>query len=41
MPAGVLSGGEEFVAAAYIVSFAVLSLFSIPMIWRARQEGVL
>jgi len=41
MPAGVLTGGEEFVAAAYIVSFVVLALFAGTMIWRARQEGAL
>jgi hypothetical protein len=41
MPAGVVTGGEPFVYAAYAISGVVLSVFVATMIYRAWREGVL
>jgi len=35
---GVLSGGWEFVTAAYVLSLVVLSTYSLSVVWRYRVE---
>lgn len=37
-PAGVISGGWEYVTAAYVVSLIVLSGYALSVVWRYRAE---
>jgi hypothetical protein len=38
-PSGVISGGWEFVTAAYVLSLLVLSSYALSVIWRFRAEA--
>jgi hypothetical protein len=35
---GVIQGGWEFVAAAYLVSAAVLGTYAVSVLWRLKAE---
>jgi hypothetical protein len=37
-PGGVISGGWEFVTAAYLLSLVVLSSYALSVVWRYRAE---
>jgi hypothetical protein len=36
---GVITGGWEFVTAAYVLSFVVLSCYTLSVVWRFRAEA--
>ena len=37
-PAGTISGGWEYVWAAYAITWASLTLYAVSLVWRERQS---